>query len=115
MDNKVIVLTGGGTAGHVTLNINLKNELSKHFAKIIYIGSKNGIEKELILKNTNFTYLPITTVKFERKKILKNLCIPFKLKKGINEAIKILKEYKPKLYFPKVAMLDCLLLLQLIN
>lgn len=99
--NNTIILTGGGTAGHVTLNINLKNELSKHFNKIIYIGSKNGIEKELIAKNTNYTYLTITTVKFERKKLLKNLAIPFKLKKGINEAIKILKETKPQIVFSK--------------
>ena len=66
MNNKTIVLTGGGTAGHVTLNINLKNELSKHFDKIIYIGSKTGIEKELITKNTKYKYQPITTVKLHR-------------------------------------------------
>ena len=101
MNNKTIVLTGGGTAGHVTLNINLKNELSKHFDKIIYIGSKTGIEKELITKNTNYKYQPITTVKFERKKIFKNLAIPFKLKKGITEAIKILKESNPCIVFSK--------------
>ncbi len=101
MDNNTIVLTGGGTAGHVTLNINLKNELSKHFDKIIYIGSKNGIEKDLITKNTNYTYTPITTVKLERKKLFKNLSIPFKLNKGINEAKKILKEIKPKIVFSK--------------
>ena len=101
MNNSTIILTGGGTAGHVTLNINLKNELQKHFDKIIYIGSKNGIEKELIAKNTNYTYLPITTVKLERKKLFKNLAIPFKLKKGINEAKKILKETKPKIVFSK--------------
>lgn len=101
MNNNTIVLTGGGTAGHVTLNINLKNELSKYFNNIIYIGSHKGIEKELILKNTNYKYLPITTVKFERKKIFKNLTIPFKLKKGINEAIKILKENHPEVIFSK--------------
>jgi len=39
MKKGTIVLTGGGTAGHVTVNINLQNELKKHFNKIIYIGS----------------------------------------------------------------------------
>ncbi len=101
MNNNTIVLTGGGTAGHVTLNINLKNELEKHFDKIVYIGSKNGIEKELILKNTNYTYHEITTVKFERKKLFKNLAIPFKLKKGIKEATEILKKVKPNIVFSK--------------
>ncbi len=101
MNNNTIVLTGGGTAGHVTLNINLKNELEKHFDKIVYIGSKNGIEKELILKNTNYTYHEITTVKFKRKKLFKNLAIPFKLKKGIKEATEILKKVKPNIVFSK--------------
>lgn len=101
MNKNCIVLTGGGTAGHVTLNINLKNELKKHFDKIIYIGSKTGIEKELISKNTNYAYFEITTVKFERKKILKNLTIPFKLKQGILESKNILEKYKPKIIFSK--------------
>ena len=101
MKDNCIFLTGGGTAGHVTLNINLENELKKHFNKIIYIGSKNGIEKELITNNTTYTYIPITTVKFERKKILKNLLIPFKLKIGINEVKKLIKEYNPKIIFSK--------------
>ena len=43
-----IVLTGGGTAGHVMPHIALMKDFEKHFDKIIYIGSKNGIEKELI-------------------------------------------------------------------
>ena len=98
---QVIVLTGGGTAGHVTVNINLNKELKKHFDKINYIGSKNGIEKELITKNTNYIYHEISCVKFERKKILRNLLIPFKLKKSIKEAKKILEEVKPKIVFSK--------------
>ena len=50
MKDKCIILTGGGTAGHVTLNINLEDELYKDFEKVVYIGSHNGIEKELIKK-----------------------------------------------------------------
>lgn len=40
-----IVLTGGGTAGHIMPNVALIPELKKHFDKIVYIGSKNGMEK----------------------------------------------------------------------
>ena len=83
-----IILTGGGTAGHVTLNINLQNDLKKHFSKIVYIGSKTGIEKTLIKNNTNYEYHEITTVKLQRKAVVKNLSIPFKLLKGVNEAKK---------------------------
>ena len=101
MKNNCIVLTGGGTAGHVTLNINLETELKKYFDKIVYIGSQNGIEKSLIKNNTTYNYREITTVKLERKKILKNLTIPQKLFKGIKEAKKILQEVKPNVVFSK--------------
>ncbi len=96
-----IVLTGGGTAGHVSVNIKLKDELKKHFNQIVYIGSKNGIENELIKRQTDYKFQQITTVKFERKKIFKNFLIPFKLKKGEAEAKKILKEVRPSVVFSK--------------
>ena len=49
--NKKIVLTGGGTAGHVTPNIALIPFLKEQGYEIIYIGSYDGIEKKLILQN----------------------------------------------------------------
>ena len=96
-----IILTGGGTAGHTTLNINLQDELKKHFKKIVYIGSINGIEKELIKNKTSYEYYPITTVKLERKNILKNFSIPFLLSKGIKESKNIIKKYNPTIIFSK--------------
>ena len=45
---KKIVLTGGGTAGHVTPNLALIPELKKAGYDITYIGSYDGIEKKLI-------------------------------------------------------------------
>ena len=96
-----IVLTGGGTAGHVTPHITLENKLKKHFSNIVYIGSKNGIEKQLIKSQTNFDYKEIETVKFVRKKFFKNILIPFKLSKAISDAKKILKETKPDIIFSK--------------
>ena len=45
---KKIILTGGGTAGHVTPNIALLPELRKRGFEILYIGSKNGMEKDLV-------------------------------------------------------------------
>ena len=101
MKNGTIILTGGGTAGHVCPNINLSKELNKYFDKIIYIGSKNGIEKKLIISQTNFDYKSISSVKFIRRKLIKNLLIPFKLAKAISEAKKILKETKPSIVFSK--------------
>lgn len=103
MDNKkhCIVLTGGGTAGHVMVNINLEPALKKYFDEIIYIGSEKGIEKDLIKNRTTYKYISIPTVKFNRNKPLKNLAIPFKLNQSINSAKKILKEYNPEIIFSK--------------
>ena len=101
MKNGTIVLTGGGTAGHVCPHINLSNELNKHFDKVIYIGSKNGIEKNLITSQTNYEYKSISTVKFIRRNIFKNILLPFKLSKAISEAKKILKESNPAIIFSK--------------
>lgn len=100
MDN-CIVLTGGGTAGHVSINLSLENELKKHFKRIVYIASKNGIENELVKSRTSYEIKQISTVKFERNKFLKNFLIPFKLKKAVSEAGKILTELKPSLVFSK--------------
>ena len=60
--SKKIVLCGGGTAGHVMPNIALLPELNKHFSEINYIGSSNGIEKDII-KKYPIKYHEITTVK----------------------------------------------------
>lgn len=98
---KTIVLTGGGTAGHVTPHFVLLDELKKHYSKIIYIGSNDGIEKELIKNNTNLEYYGIDCVKLVRKKILKNLLLPFRLMRAKKQAEKILKEIKPNVIFSK--------------
>lgn len=96
-----ILLTGGGTAGHVMPNLALLPDLQKHFDEIHYIGSFKGIEKELISKEKNIEYHPITTVKLVRSLTLKNLAIPLKLLKGIKESKKLLKEIKPDVVFSK--------------
>lgn len=96
-----IFLTGGGTAGHTMLNINLQNELKKYFKKIVYIGSFNGIEKELVTQKTKYEYKSVTTVKLDRKNLTKDLAIPFLLFKGINESKKLIKEYNPSIIFSK--------------
>lgn len=96
-----IVLTGGGTAGHVSPNINLSDKLKKHFSKIVYIGTENGIEKKLITTKTNYDYKSISAVKFVRKNLIKNITLPFKLSKSINEAKAILNIIHPSVVFSK--------------
>ena len=98
---KKIVLTGGGTAGHVMPNIALLKYLEKEFDEIHYIGSHNGIEKNIIEKYPQVIYHGISTVKLIRSLTPKNLLIPFKLLKSLRETRKILKGINPSVIFSK--------------
>ena len=97
---KKIVLTGGGTAGHVTPNIALLPSLQAAGYEITYMGSYDGIEKKLV-EDFNLPYVGIATGKFRRYLDLKNLTDPFRVIKGFAEARKFLKEYKPDVVFSK--------------
>ncbi len=97
---KKIVLTGGGTAGHVTPNIALIPHLLNKNYDIYYIGSKNGIEKELI-SDKNIPYFEISTGKLRRYIDVKNLTDAFRVVKGLGDSLRILSEIKPDIVFSK--------------
>lgn len=97
---KRIVLTGGGTAGHVTPLIALLPDLTKENYDIHYIGSYEGIERKLI-EEYRIPYYGISSGKLRRYLDPKNLTDPFKVIKGYYEARKILKELKPDILFSK--------------
>lgn len=97
---KKIVLTGGGTAGHVTPNIALLPYLRKKDYEISYIGSYEGIEKRLIA-DFGVPYYGISTGCFRRYFDLKNFSDPIRVLKGYREARKILKEIQPDIVFSK--------------
>ena len=97
---KKIVLTGGGSAGHVTPNIALLPALREAGFEITYMGSYDGIEKKLI-GDFDLPYRGISTGKFRRYFDLKNLTDPFRVIKGFSEARKFLKGYRPDVVFSK--------------
>lgn len=97
---KHIILTGGGTAGHVTPNLALIPALKAKGFDIRYIGSHNGIEKALI-NDAKLPYYGISSGKLRRYLDLKNLSDPFKVLKGYFEAGRLLKKYKPDVIFSK--------------
>ena len=97
---KRIVLTGGGTAGHVTPNIALLPKLYDLGYDVHYIGSYNGIEKTLI-ESCQVPYYGISSGKLRRYFDLKNFSDPFKVLKGFSEAYKLLKKLKPDVVFSK--------------
>lgn len=97
---KKIVMTGGGTAGHVTPNIALMPALQKEGYEISYIGSYEGIEKRLI-EEQGIPYYGISSGKLRRYFDPKNFSDPFKVLKGYGQSIKLLKKLKPDVVFSK--------------
>ena len=97
---KHIVLTGGGTAGHVTPNIALIPTLKAAGYQISYIGSYEGIERKLI-EEMGIPYYGISSGKLRRYFDPKNFSDPFRVLKGFHEAKKLLKKLKPDVVFSK--------------
>ena len=97
---KRIILTGGGTAGHVTPNIALLPRLKELQYDIHYIGSYNGIEKELI-EQFGIPYHGIATGKLRRYFSVQNFTDPFRVLKGLGDARKLVKILKPDVIFSK--------------
>lgn len=97
---KKIVLTGGGTAGHVTPNIALLPSLAEAGFEVHYIGSYNGIEKKLI-EDMGIPYYGISSGKLRRYFDVKNFSDPFRVLKGLGEADRILRKIKPEIVFSK--------------
>ena len=97
---KTIILTGGGTAGHVTPNLALVPELKKEGWDIKYIGSKNGIEKSLVEKE-GIPFYGISSGKLRRYISKENITDMFKVVKGIGEATRLIGQIKPDVVFSK--------------
>ena len=103
---KHIVLTGGGTAGHVTPNIALIPTLKAAGYQISYIGSYEGIERKLI-EEMGIPYYGISSGKLRRYFDPKNFSDPFRVLKGFHEAKKLLKKLKPDVVFSKGGFVPC--------
>ena len=99
--SRKIVLTGGGTAGHVTPNLALIPHLLDEGWEIHYIGTENGIERTLIEPIKGVTYHSVATGKLRRYFDLKNFTDPFRVIKGVMQASSLVSSIKPTLVFSK--------------
>ena len=97
---KKIIMTGGGTAGHVTPNIALMPALKEAGYEIEYIGSYNGMEKGLI-EAQNIPYHGINSGKLRRYLDLKNFSDPFRVIHGYTQALGLMRKLKPDIVFSK--------------
>jgi UDP-N-acetylglucosamine--N-acetylmuramyl-(pentapeptide) pyrophosphoryl-undecaprenol N-acetylglucosamine transferase len=98
--NKTVVLTGGGSAGHVTPNLALASKLKERGWNIEYIGSGDGIERKIV-EDASIPFHPISSGKLRRYFDWKNFKDPFKVMKGVYDAYRIIRKLKPAAVFSK--------------
>ena len=98
---KKIVMTGGGTGGHVTPNLALIPRLQADGWEIHYIGGANSAEQELISRVPGVTFYTVAVGKLRRYFDLKNFSDPFRVIKGVAQATSIIRKIKPNVVFSK--------------
>lgn len=99
--SKRIVLTGGGTTGHVAVNLALIPRLLEKNMEIHYIGSHTGIERELVRDFPEVHYEPIATGKLRRYLSSENVKDGFRVIRGVRDAARALRRIKPDAIFSK--------------
>lgn len=95
-----IVFTGGGTAGHVTPNLALISELQLEGWEIDYVGSNEGIEKQM-MQDLGIPFHAVSCGKLRRYFSLRNLLDPFKILVGMAQAFWLFYKLKPDVVFSK--------------
>lgn len=98
---KRIILTGGGTAGHVAPNLALAPFLIERGFELHYIGTQDGIERGLVAKHPAIVYHAISSGKLRRYFDVKNFTDPLRVIKGLFESINLIRRLQPELVFSK--------------
>ncbi len=91
-----IILSGGGTGGHIYPALAIANELKIKYpdANFLFVGAKDKMEMEKI-PEAGYSIKGLWISGIQRKYILKNLSFPFKLISSLSKAFRIIKEFKP--------------------
>jgi len=103
---KKILLTGGGTAGHVTPNIALLPGLRDMGLEIHYVGTRKGMERDLIAK-TGLPYHHISAGKLRRYFSFRNFTDLFRIKLGFLQALILMMKLRPSVVFSKGGFVSC--------
>ncbi len=98
---KRIVLTGGGTAGHVTPHLALLPHLLAAGYDVHYIGTEDGIEHGMIAKLDGVTYHAVKSGKLRRYFDWKNFTDPFRVIAGAFQSAHLMRKLKPDVCFSK--------------
>ena len=91
-----IIMTGGGTGGHIYPGIAIADEIVKRNpeAKILFVGTEKGLEKSIVPEQ-GYEIRYVTASGLNRKSLLKNFKVLGELRKGISEGKAIIREFKP--------------------
>lgn len=98
---KRIVLTGGGTAGHVTPHLAILPHLLEEGYDVHYIGTENGIERKMMEKIPGVTYHGVKSGKLRRYFDWKNFTDPFRVLAGNVQSARLMRQLKPDVCFSK--------------
>lgn len=98
---KRIILTGGGTAGHVTPNLALIQPLLKEGWEVHYVGSEDGIERTLVQGEQGVIFHAVKSGKLRRYMDVRNLTDPFRVVTGMFQAASLIRQIKPDIVFSK--------------
>lgn len=97
---RTILFTGGGSAGHVTPNLALIKKFQYQNWHVIYVGSVNGLEADIV-KRINVPYYSIACGKLRRYFSWQNFLSPFKVIVGMIQSFKLCQKLKPNIVFSK--------------
>ena len=95
-----IVLTGGGSAGHVTPNIAIAEQLLSRGDEVLYLGSQHSLEADLV-QQAGLPLVQITSGKLRRYFDWKNFTDPFLIVLGTIQAVMAIWRFKPHIIFSK--------------
>lgn len=91
-----VIVSGGGTGGHIFPAISIANEIKRKWpeAEILFVGAENRMEMERVPK-AGYTIEGLPVMGFDRKNLLKNFKVLFKLSESLRKAKRIIREFKP--------------------
>jgi len=96
MKNYKIIISGGGTGGHIFPAVSIANEICRRFpdAEILFIGAEDRMEMERV-PAAGYKIVGLSISGFNRQRIFKNFGVAIKLMKSLRMAKKIIREFKP--------------------
>jgi UDP-N-acetylglucosamine--N-acetylmuramyl-(pentapeptide) pyrophosphoryl-undecaprenol N-acetylglucosamine transferase len=95
-ENIRVIISGGGTGGHIFPAISIADEIRRRnpMADILFVGAKNRMEMEKV-PAAGYKIIGLPVSGFQRKLTMKNLLVIWNLMKSIIKAAKIVRNYKP--------------------